>query len=274
LGCQTRRVRAILALAGHRFLRIDGREWAGAFAFNAFFSLFPLMVLLVTAASFFVDRDRAGVAVISFMESYVPITGEMQHYVFDAVTGVVQAREQAGSAAFLALVWVALQCFSTLISATNRAWGVEAYSWWRLPLKSLVLLGITAAAVLLGMAVPAMAKMVKDLLFPVNDFRAWVYVLEGFALPLVVVFLGLSLFYRFAPRKPTQFAQVWFPALCATALLKVTESLFVLYLKDFATFNAVYGTFGGIMALLLWIYFSGCIFIFGACLCAAQAEGR
>jgi len=38
--------------------------------------------------------------------------------------------------------------------------------------------------------------------------------------------------------------------------------------------NAIYGTFGGIMALLLWIYISGCIFIFGACLCAAQAEGR
>ena len=28
------------------------------------------------------------------------------------------------------------------------------------------------------------------------------------------------------------------------------------------------------MALLLWIYLSGCIFIFGACLCAAQAEVR
>lgn len=28
------------------------------------------------------------------------------------------------------------------------------------------------------------------------------------------------------------------------------------------------------MALLLWIYLSGCIFIFGACLCAAQAKTR
>ena len=50
------------------------------------------------------------------------------------------------------------------------------------------------------------------------------------------------------------------------------ESLFVIYLQDFATLNAVYGAFGGIMALLLWIFFSGCIFIFGACLCAGQAE--
>jgi len=52
----------------------------------------------------------------------------------------------------------------------------------------------------------------------------------------------------------------------------MAENLFVIYLKDYATLNAVYGVFGGIMALLLWIYFSGCIFIFGACLCAAQAE--
>jgi Ca2+-transporting ATPase len=38
--------------------------------------------------------------------------------------------------------------------------------------------------------------------------------------------------------------------------------------------NAVYGAFGSIMALLLWIYLSGCIFIFGACLCAAQSQWR
>jgi hypothetical protein len=31
---------------------------------------------------------------------------------------------------------------------------------------------------------------------------------------------------------------------------------------------------GGIIALLLWIYFSGGILIFGACLCAAQGEGH
>jgi Ca2+-transporting ATPase len=67
---------------------------------------------------------------------------------------------------------------------------------------------------------------------------------------------------------------VWVAAACATALLQATQSLFVVYLKHFATLNAVYGVFGGIMALLLWIYLSGCGFIFGACLCAAQAEGR
>ena len=89
-----------------------------------------------------------------------------------------------------------------------------------------------------------------------------------------MVFFGLSLFYRLAPRRPTRFAEVWAAALCATILLRVGESLFVIYLQDFATLNAVYGAFGGIMAMLLWIYLSGCVFIFGACLCAGQAEVR
>ena len=72
LGLETRRVWAILCLAVKKFLRIDGAHWAGAFAFNAFFSLFPLMVLLVTIASFFVDRDRAGKEVIAYMEKLRP----------------------------------------------------------------------------------------------------------------------------------------------------------------------------------------------------------
>jgi hypothetical protein len=78
---QTRRVWAILWLGLKKFSRIDGAQWAGAFAFNAFFSLFPLMLLLVTLASFFVDRDRAGKAVIARIESYVPISGELQQHI-------------------------------------------------------------------------------------------------------------------------------------------------------------------------------------------------
>jgi Ca2+-transporting ATPase len=253
-------------------LRIDGAQWAGAFAFHAFFSLFPLMVLLVTIASSLVDRDTAGKEVIAHVESYVPISGEMQRHIFDTIAGVIKAREQAGTVAFLMLIWAALQCFTSLICATNRAWGTAVYNWWRLPLKSLVLLGVTAGVVLLGMAVPALMRTAQGWLFPVHDFRSWAYGLGGFFIPLLVVFFGLSFFYRLAPRRPTRFAEVWAAALCATVLLRAGESLFVIYLKDFATLNAVYGAFGGIMALLLWIYLSGCVFIFGACLCAGQAE--
>ncbi|MCX6930122.1 MAG: hypothetical protein NT154_43960 [Verrucomicrobia bacterium] len=68
LGRETRRIWKILCLAVKKFLRIDGARWAGAFAFDAFFALFPLMILLVTITSSLVDRDRAGKEVIAYVE--------------------------------------------------------------------------------------------------------------------------------------------------------------------------------------------------------------
>lgn len=262
----------ILRLAVKKFFQIDGSQWAEAFAYNAFFSLFPLMILLVTFASTFTDWDSAGTAIIGYIEGFVPLSGEMQEYIFNTIAGVMKTRGQASVVAFLILVWVTIQCFTTLIYATNRAWGSEVQNWWRLPLKSLLLLAITADAVLLGIALPMLAQMAKDTFFAVNDFSYWIYTLGGFVLPLLVVFASLSMFYKLAPRRDTRFAEVWIAALLATLLLQAAESLFVIYLKNFSTLNAVYGAFGSIMALLLWIYISGCIFIFGACLSAAQAE--
>ena len=133
LSSETRRAWAILCIAVKKFLRIDGTQWAGAFAFNAFFSLFPLMVLLVTVAWSFVNRNKTGKAVIAYMEGYVPISGEMQRQIFHTIAGVIKAREQASAVVCLILVWAALQCFTTLICATNRAWGTTGHNWWRLP---------------------------------------------------------------------------------------------------------------------------------------------
>lgn len=268
-----KRVWTILRIAFNKFFRIEGVQWAGSFSFNMFFSLFPLIVLLVTIASTFIDGNRAGKEIIYYIESYVPISGEMHNYIFNTITDVINAREQAGLIAFVILVWAALQCFITLIGAVNHAWGTAVYkSWWRLPLRSFVLLGTTTFMILLGMAMPIMMRITKDWFFGPNDSISWLYDIGSLFIPLLITFLGLSMFYQLAPFRPTRFSEVWRATLFSTFLLLVSESLFAIYLNNFATLNVVYGTFGGIMALLLWIYLCGCIFIFGACLCAAQTE--
>lgn len=266
-----RRASAILGHAVKNFWRIDGAEWAGAFAHYAFFALFPLIILFVTVASIFVDREQAGAQIIAFVETYVPIGNDKQRYIFDTLAGVINARAPASAVAFAMLAWAATQFLATLIRAINRAWGIEAHDWWRLPLKSLVFLTVIIMGVPLGLAVPVLAKIAKNWLSPVHDFSSWVYTLGSFFIPVLAVFLSLSLLYSLAPRRHTRFAEVWVGAAWATILLKTTDSLFGIYLRNVASLNAVYGAFGAIMALLLWIYLSGCILIFGACLCAAQA---
>ncbi|MDP3333306.1 MAG: HAD-IC family P-type ATPase, partial [Methylococcaceae bacterium] len=208
---------AILCLAVKKFAQMDGAQSAAAFAHYAFFSLFPLIVLIVTIASAFIDRDRAGTEVIAYVETFVPITGEMQSTIFDTIAGVIKARGQASVLAFLMLIWAAMGFFATLIRATNKAWGVEVSNWWRLPFKSLGFLVILISFVLLAVAMPVLAKMAKAWLFPGHDFSAWIYTLGSFFISLLVVFFSLSLFYRLAPRRPTRFAEVWIGALSATA---------------------------------------------------------
>lgn len=257
-------------LAASKFMYIDGDQWAAAFAYSAFFSLFPLIVLIVTGTSHFFDKSAASGMVVGFIGNYIPITGEMKHYVFDTVSGVINARGQAGAVAFLMLVWVATQFFTTLIQATNKAWGTTGSHWWKLPFKSLGLLVMMSLAVIVVIWVPMFEHITRGLL-PQLGFITRTYSFGMLCLPWALIFLSLSLFYAVAPHRATTFSEVWPAALCGTVLLAGAQRLFIYYLTHFSTFNAVYGAFGGIMALLLWIYVSGVIFILCACLSAAQA---
>src|SRR5205823_12488981 len=92
------------------------------------------------------------------------------------------------------------------------------------------------------------------------------------SIPTLVLFYGFSMFYKFAPRGSRLFSQVWIASAVVTIALQVLQHLFVLYVKNFSNFNKIYGTFGGVVIFLMWIYLSGTLIIFGGCLSAAQAE--
>jgi YihY family inner membrane protein len=263
-----------LVLMVENYFKIGGSEGAAAFAYYAFFSLFPLVMMAVMVASFFADRDRAVREVIGYLKEYAPLNAQMSQGLFGVIDGVVDASPGVRAAVPLIFFWGAFRFFNVLIRAVNRAWGTQTKNWWRLPLKNFFLLGITGVTILLGLAVPVAARVAKKWLFSTGDFIPWMYDAVMVIFPLLVLFLGLSLLYRLAPCRPTRFAEVWNAALAAAALLCILESLFVVYLRTFAQLNLLYGAFGGMMSFLLWIYLSGCIIILGACLCAAQAEAK
>ena len=93
-------------------------------------------------------------------------------------------------------------------------------------------------------------------------------------IPVLVLFYGFAMFYKFAPQRKTLFREVWTSALFVTISLEVLQRLFVLYTTNITQFNALYGTFGSVVALLLWIYLSGSIIILGGCIAAATYEHR
>jgi YihY family inner membrane protein len=268
--------RGILLFAGNlrrayeRYGEIHGEQCAAAFAYYAFFSLFPLIILLVAVGTFFVkDSQQAAAQVVQQVQQYFPLQSKDKAILASTIDGVIKHGFPAGIFGLLALVWSSLRFFQALVIGVNRAWGFKDHGWWRLPLKNLIMIGILISALLIGLVAPLIFDHIRrlfvlDLSFVVDLFSA--------ILPAGILFYGLAMFYKFAPRRPAKFGQIWLAALLVTLLLKFGQNLFGLYLATFANFNAVYGVFGTIMALLFWIYFSGVVLLMGGCISATSGE--
>jgi YihY family inner membrane protein len=270
--------RNTLVISLKSFFNIGGSQRAASFAYYALFSIFPLLALAVAIASLFVDQDRAAGAVTGFIKNYAPLREKMNHHIFKTLVGMAEVRGQVMVIAPLLFGAAAFRFLNVLIRAVNRAWGTWEKKWWVVPKKNLILLGILILTILLGVGLPITGRMAKYWLLSSDDFILWIYDAVVYFGPLLILFVGLTIFYKLTPCRPTRFAEVWLASLAVTGLLFTLESLFVVYLKNFSRFNVVYGAFGGIMAILTLIYFSGCTLIWGACLSAAQmgvtAHGR
>jgi len=259
-----------LALA--RWVEEDGDQRAAAFAYYLLLSLLPLTLLLVTAGSLFVEREVAAQAVVKLVNHYTPLTSEQERGAVAAIHAMLEARGTINLAALPLLFWGALKFLRTLIRTTNRIWHSPIYNWWQLPLKSLGLLGITLSAAFLGIVLPGIARLARHWLATYLEFPDWTLALTVNLLPWLVLFSGAIMIYRLAPSRPTKFSDVWLGALGATVLIWLGQLLFLVYAVNFTHFNVLYGTLGGFVAFLLWLYLSSCVGVLGVCFCAAQAE--
>lgn len=263
-----------IKLAGARWVQEDGDQRAAAFAYYLLLSLLPLTLLLVAAASLCVEREVATQAVVKLVNHYTPLTGEQEREAVATIRDWLNARGKISLTALPLLLWGAMKYLRTLIRTTNRVWQAQTYNWWRLPLKSLGLLGITASAVLIGIFLPGVARLIRDWLTTHLEFPQWAFALMFQLIPGLVLFYGLIMIYKLAPSRKTRFSEVWLGALVATGLIWLGERLFLAYATNLANFDVLYGSLGGIVAFLLWLYLSSCVGVFGICFCAAQAEVR
>lgn len=259
------------------YSRIDGEQRAASFAYYALFALFPLMVLFVFVSSQFVDKKVAAEKIIDTISNYMPIGAEGQDAVLKTVSDVVNSRRPVRIFAMLGVIWGSLGFFHALVRGVNRAWGTREYPWWRLPIKNLAMVGIVASALFIGIIAPAILAAVEACVWSHNPTLGAAMISHTFGyarllLPTLVLFYGFTMLYKFAPRQHRQFGEVWTAAMVVTIALGGLRNLFLFYAQHIVNFKSVYGAFGGVVALLMWIYLSGMIIILGGCLSAAQAE--
>jgi YihY family inner membrane protein len=230
--------------------------------------------------SIFLDFREATSRVMTVVENYVPAIAEApgsRTQVLATIEGVIASRKRAGAIAAAGILWGAMGFVHALVRGVNRAWGTQEYPWWRLPFQNLFVVGIVGSALLIGVFAPVILDGVESFLFhqrflPAAKTLSPAFKLARLLIPTLVLFYAFSMLYKFAPRRKTAFSEVWLAALTVAVGLQCIQSLFVLYAKSFNYFNKFYGTLGGIVAFLMWIYLSGSLIILGGCLCAANAE--
>jgi membrane protein len=271
----------IIYQASNIYLEIDGEQRAAAFGYYVLFSLFPLFALmLIVGSSFFGSGD-----IIATIKSFLPIEDREQRFIWEAVHQLEMARFGVGALSVLILLWCSLRFFQGLVHGVNRAWHTIEIPWWQVPLKNLLMVAIIGSALFAGLIAPAILQGVRNGLIAAETFlethfpKFDLHLVSGlldlgrYALGGVLLFYSFCMLYKFAPRRRVLFRQVWWPALIVTIALMICQIAFVNYLPHFVNYG-IYGAVGGMMLLLLWVYFSGIIIIFGACLCAAIEQCR
>ena len=216
------------------------------------------------ATLFVQDRELTAAQILVQVDQYLPLQESDRVLILHTVQGVLEHGLGASVLGFLVLTWSSLRFSQALVIGVNRAWELKDYNWWNLPLKNLLMIGIVISAIALGLVTP----FAFDRLAELFGWGNVVSHLFAGILPTLVLFYSLLLFYILAPRRNVRFASAWPAALLGTIALEMAQSLFGIYLTRIANFNAVYGIFGSIMALLFWIYTSGVIVIFCGCFAA------
>lgn len=262
----------------HIYGQIDGEQRAASFAYYVLFSLVPLFALVLTVGSSFFNSKE----IIDTIRSFLPLDPSQQRFIWEAVHNLERARGGVGIISVIFLVWCSLRFFQALVRGVNRAWHTVEIPWWQIPLKNLLMILVVGSAMLGGLITPALLQGARNTAlaaegfirqhFPDFDLHLFSGLLDlsRYALGGLVLFYSFSMLYMLAPRRRVKFSQVWVAALAVTLALQFCQVAFVNYLPRFVNYNPVYGTVGGLMLLLLWVYLSGIIIIFGGCLCAAM----
>jgi membrane protein len=251
----------VVANAVSKTLMPDTAIMASAIAYIALFSLFPLILLSISLASFGFEPGVDQHVVIQRLEFIAPALGQLLGQNIDEI---IRARGPVTGFALLGLAWSASTFFYTLTHTLNEIWQVKQLSSalkWRGFSILFVMLFIGPVLFLIsfaGSVITNISQWLPDQIIPFG---------HGVSLFLTIL-LDITLFmalYMILPHGASNWREVGVGAIGAGILWEFAKKIFLSFVSAYISItNLVYGTLATIIAFLLWAYISSLIFIFGA----------
>jgi membrane protein len=260
-------MRLILAFreAGMRFSRDGCAFLSQAIAFNALFAIFPLLVLVLTAASFIFPNAEQ--QILNFFDTFAPA---LHDTVAANVRTYVYGRGVSSLIALVVVVWASKNLFMGIAYALNRALAVPKSRPLLHDLAiSIIMLPVTGIVMIAAMGLPVGVSLVfayARVSDPSNFSQILAYVISMAVVFIVVIFL-----YTFLPNRKVRW-HFAVPGASFVALLWPGVQFAFAFYTVHVDFTHVYGALSAPLVLLLWFYLIGMIFLFGAELSAGWAH--
>jgi membrane protein len=244
-------------------------DWAAALTYYAVLSLFPMLIVLVAVLGVVGQSGTIDSLMSSFQQAGM---GDFAQDIEGPLRGVVENKGGAGAllgAGLVVALWSASGYIGAFTRACNRIYEVEeGRSFWkRRPMQ----VALTLLMVLLLALVSIALVLTGDLAEAVGDavglgpqaVDIWGYV--KWPVMLLIVITVFALLYYVAPnvRQP-RFRWVTPGGLLAALLWVLASAGFATYVANFGSYNATYGTLGGVITFLVWLWITNLAVLLGA----------
>lgn len=237
---------------------------AAGLSYYVFFSIFPLLLVLVAVGGQFLSEQEAMRRTLAFVAEVAPHQATLVSSVLEAV---VSHRASAGFLGFLALLWSAKAVFQALAEAMNLIWRVPGRTWLLDNLIALAAALVSGGLIIVTGVLTAAAQTVMA--YPIPLLGLTPAAIPGFVAllaaltPPLMTFALLTALYAWLPNRPLRPGQVWPAAALATVAWELLSRAFGWYVTHVTDLSWVYGSLGSMVGFLLWLYASANLFLAG-----------
>ncbi len=254
----------VLVRAGDSGIEHQGRDSAASIAYYTLLSLFPLILGLVSIGGFFLKSEVIQLRVNDLILEVLPVSAE---FVTRNIESLIRIRGAAGITSGIVLMWSASKMVGALSRAINRALGMQRnYLIYLSSLHYFALTLVIALLVFLTFAIAPAAELLSELQLELLGKR-WntvVNIIASRTVGFLISGMLVGAVYTLLPYQRLPWRDLLPGLLVATALLETGKWLFVWYVETAADYSAVYGSVSSIIVLLIWLYFSARVVLFGA----------
>jgi membrane protein len=253
-------------------------DWAAALTYYGVLAIFPALLALVSVLGLLGESTTQ--SLIDNVEQAAP--GPAREI---AVSAIENLQQNSGAAGILFVVglagalWSASGYVAAFMRASNSIYDIEEGRpiYKTLPVRVgttlvlVILLAITAIAVAVT---GPLAQEVGDLVgLGSAAVTAW-DIAKWPVLFLVVSFMFAFLYWAAPNVKQPGFRWISPGGMLGVLIWIVASAAFALYVASFASYNKTYGSLGGVIAFLVWLWISNLAILIGAEFNAELERGR